>query len=104
MKKDNQRSTIREIHSMQELQLEKARLKLEILKTEGDIKANYRHILSAFSLRNIFSTVTTELIHPSSLVTSAITLGKNWLSKRKKKRKQKKVELTAEDKKPIEIP
>ena len=88
---------------MQELQLEKARLKLELLKTEGKIKANYRYILSAFSLRNIFSTVTTELIHPSSIATSAITLVKNWLSKRKKKRKEKKVELKAEDPKPIQI-
>jgi len=83
------RSTIREIHSMHGLQLEKARVKMELVKTEDKIKANYRHILSAFSLRNIFSTVTTELTSTSSILSNVFTLGKNWLSRRKKKKKQK---------------
>jgi hypothetical protein len=73
---------------MQELQLEKARLNLELVKTEDKIKSNYHHILSAFSLKNIFSTVT-ELTSASSLVSKAFTLGKNWFDKRKKKKKQK---------------
>jgi len=84
------RSTVRKIHSMHELQMEKARLKMELVKTEGEIKANYRHILSAFSLRNIFSTVTTELTSSSSVMAKAFTLGKNWLSRRKKKKKEAK--------------
>jgi len=82
-----QRSTIRKIHSMHELQLEQARLKLELVKTEDKIKANYRHFLSAFSLKNIFSTVTTEFISTSSILSNVIALTKNWLSKRKKKKK-----------------
>jgi hypothetical protein len=82
-----QRSTIRKIHSMHELQLEQARLKLELVRTEDKIKANYRHILSAFSLRNIFSTVTTELSSTSSVISKAFTLGKNLLARRKKKKK-----------------
>jgi hypothetical protein len=72
---------------MHELQLEKARLKLELIRTEDKIKSNYRHILFAFSLRNIFSTVTTEL-STSSILSKAFTLGKNWLGSRKKKKKQ----------------
>ncbi len=83
-----QRSTIRKIHSMHELQLEQARLKLDLVKTEDKIKASYRHILSAFSLRNIFSTVTTEIISPSSILSNVIALGKNLLSRRKKKKKE----------------
>ncbi len=89
MKTDNvQRSTIRKIHSMHELQMEQARLKLELVKTEDKIKANYRHILSVFSLRNIFSTVTTELISTSSILSNVFAMRKNWLSRRKKKKKE----------------
>jgi hypothetical protein len=77
---------------MHELQLEKARLKLELVKSEDKIKDNYRHIRSAFSLKNIFSTVTTELTNPSSIVMKAFTIGKDWLGRRKKKKKQKKEE------------
>jgi hypothetical protein len=73
---------------MHELQLEKARLKLELMSTEDKIKTNYRHILSIFSLRNIFSTVTTELTSTSSILSNVFILGKSWLSKRKKKKKQ----------------
>ena len=90
------RSKIRKIHSMHELQLEKNRLQLELVRKEGEIKANYRHIRSAFSLRNIFSTVTTELSNPSSITAKVITLGKNWLSRRKKKKKAKAEEKAGE--------
>jgi len=75
---------------MNELKLEKARLKLELVKTEEKIEANFRRIRSAFSLRNIFSTVTTELKNPSSIVMKVLTLGKDWFGRRKKKKKQKK--------------
>jgi len=80
---------IREIHTMHELQLEKTRLQLDLVRTEDKIKANYRHILSAFSLRNIFLTVT-ELASTSSIFSKAFTLGKNWFGRRKKKKQQKK--------------
>lgn len=90
MKNKATRSSIRKIHSMHELQLEKARLKLELVKTEDKIKGNYHHILSAFSLRNIFSTVTSEIASPSSLLMKSITLFRNWLGKQKKKKKQDK--------------
>ena len=79
---------IRKINSMHELQLEKVRLKMEIIKKEGDIKLNYRTILTAFSLRNIFSTVTNE-ISGTSIAGKLFTLGRNWLSNRKKKKKKK---------------
>jgi hypothetical protein len=97
-----QRSKIREIHSMHELQLEKARLQLELVRTEDKIKGNYRHILSAFSLRNIFTTVT-DLTSPTSIVTKAFTLGKNWLSRRNKKRKEAKTKEKAAEAKDDEM-
>jgi hypothetical protein len=81
---------------MHELQMEKARMKLEMVRTEDKIKSNYHSILSAFSLRNLFSTVT-ELTSTTSIVSKAFTLGKNWLSKRKKKKKQKLQEKEAEE-------
>ncbi len=90
------RSTIREIHSMHGLQLEKVRVKMELMRTEDNIKTSYRRILSAFTLRNIFSTVTTELISTSSILSNVFVLGKSWLSRRKKKKKDK--ELKAEKK------
>jgi hypothetical protein len=87
MEKNNvQRSNIREIHSMHELQLEKARLKMEVVRAEEKVKGNYRNIIAAFSLKNIVSTVTTELVNPSSLAAKAFTIGRNWLVKRKKRR------------------
>ena len=84
-----QRSTIRKIHSMHELQLEKVRLQLELVKTEEEIKSNYRHILSAFSLGHLFTTIG-EFTSASSIATKAFALGKGLLSRRKKKRKEAK--------------
>jgi CRISPR/Cas system-associated endonuclease Cas3-HD len=87
MEKNNvQRSKIREIHSMHELQLEKARLKMEVMKAEEKVKGNYRNIVEALSLRNIVTTVTSELVNPSSVIAKVFTFGKNWLSRRKKKK------------------
>ena len=95
-----QRSSIREIHSMHELQMEKARLKLELVKSEDKIKGNYRHIISAFSLRNLFSTVA-ELTTTNTIVSKAFTLGKNWFSRRKKKKKEAKAKEKTEEQKEV---
>ena len=92
------RSEIREIRSMHELQLEKARLKMELLKTEAQIKANYRQILAAFSLRNIFTTVSTELSNSNSILAKAVTVGRNWLGRRKKKKKKETINKPPEQK------
>ena len=81
------RTNFRKIHSMNDLRLEKARLQTEVVRTEEKIKGNYRHIRDAFTLRNIFATVTTEL-QGSSILAKVITYGREWLSKRKKKKKK----------------
>ncbi|MCX6248153.1 MAG: hypothetical protein NTW10_10485 [Bacteroidetes bacterium] len=85
----DQRIRIREIHSMHELQMERARLELELVKTEDKIKASYKNILYAFSLGNLLSTVTTEFASSSSILAKTVNLGMNWLSRRKKKKKKK---------------
>ncbi len=77
---------------MNELKLEKARLRLELVRTEDKIRTHYRNIRSAFMLRNIFSTITNEIATPSSLLMKAFTLWKDWMGRRKKKKKQEKKE------------
>ena len=81
------RNMARSVRSMQELQLEKAKLKLELVKTEESIKSNYRNIISAFSLHNIVSTLRTEFTSSSSIFLKAFSFGKNWYNRRKKKKK-----------------
>jgi hypothetical protein len=81
----------RRIRTMQQLQLEKARLRLEILRTEDKIKVNYRSILSAFALKNIFHTIS-ELTGAPTLMSQFVTMGVNWLANRKKKKKKKREE------------
>jgi hypothetical protein len=87
-----QRSKIRRIKSMNELKLEKVRLRLELVRTEDKISNNFKNIRSAFTLRNIFSTITNEIATPSSFLMKAFTLWKDWMGRRKKKKKEGKKE------------
>ena len=73
---------------MNDLRLEKARLQTEIVRTEEKIKSGYRKILDAFALRNIITTVTTEFMGASSILSKIISLGRNWIGKRKKKKQK----------------
>ena len=82
---------------MNELKLEKVRLRLELVRTEDKISTNYRNIRSAFTLRNIFSTITNEIATPSSFLMKAFTLWKDWLGRRKKKKKEGKKEGKGND-------
>ncbi|MEI7661377.1 MAG: hypothetical protein WCK34_04235 [Bacteroidota bacterium] len=75
------------IHSLKDISLEKQRLQLEILKKEQDIHNGYRDILQALSFRNLASTVVNEIASSSSVLTKAFSIGKAFLSKRKKKRR-----------------
>jgi hypothetical protein len=62
------------IHSLKDLELEKQRLRLEILKTETAIQSNYRNITQALTFKNI---------------AKAVSFGKLFLEKRKKKKHDK---------------
>ncbi|MEI7981834.1 MAG: hypothetical protein WCI71_09275 [Bacteroidota bacterium] len=77
------------IHSLEDITAEKARLKLEIRLLEDHIQHNYRQILDVFTLRNIASTLITEFTATSTVVSKAFSLGKSFLERRKKKKKEK---------------
>lgn len=77
------------IHSLEDIKAEKVRLKFEIRLKEEHIQSNYRHILDAFTLRNLATTLVTELSATSSIVSKVFLLGKSILERRKKKKKEK---------------
>jgi hypothetical protein len=74
------------IHSLKDIELEKQRLRLEILKKEQDIHEGYRDILHALSPRNIASSLVNDVATSSTIVSKAFSVGKAFLSKRKKKK------------------
>ena len=74
------------IHSMEDLRLEKLRLRLEIMKTEENIHAGYRDILEALSFKNIATTMINDVAATSSVLSKAFSFGKAMMAKRKKKK------------------
>jgi hypothetical protein len=86
---------IRKIRSFRELEREKARLKMEIVKTESNIKGKYRHLLDALTFRNLFHTVAEDIALTSSVFSKAYEIGKNIFGRRKKKKKKKNEQVPA---------
>jgi hypothetical protein len=74
------------IHSLNDLLMEKMRLRMEIMKTEENIHTGYREILNALTFRNIASTLIQEVSATSSVVEKAFDIGKSFFAKRKKKK------------------
>ena len=77
------------IHSLDDIRLEKLRLRHEIMKTEESIQSGYRDILEAFSFKNIATTMINDVSATSSVMAKAFSLGKSFLAKRKKKKHDK---------------
>ena len=77
------------IHSLQDIEMEKQRLGMEIIKKEENIHTDYRKILEAFSFRNIATTIVNEISSTSSLMSKAIVFGKSIIARRKKKKHDK---------------
>jgi hypothetical protein len=89
MKKINKtRSNFRRVHSMQELHLEKVRLEMEEVIAKERIKGNVREIREAFALRNIITTVVSELSIKTSVLSNVVSAARGLFKKRKKKRKE----------------
>ena len=82
------------IHSLDDIRIEKLRLRLEIMKTEENIHAGYRDILQALSFKNIAATMISDVAATSSVVTKALSFGKAFMAKRKKKKQDKLKEIT----------
>jgi len=74
---------------MEDLRLEKERVRFEIVKAEADLHTGYRNILHAFTFQNIASTVINELSSSSSVLHKAFSFGKSILASRKKKKQEK---------------
>jgi hypothetical protein len=91
-----QHGTTRRIRTLHQLQLEKARLKTDLVRSEDKIKSNYKAILSAFALKNLISTFS-ELTGTPSFISQFVSLGVNWLAARKKKKKKKQGKTAEEE-------
>ena len=74
------------IHSLKDIELEKQRLRLEIMKTEANIQAEYHNILNAMTLKNIASNMISDITSTSSIISKAFSFGKSLMAKRKKKK------------------
>ena len=77
------------IHSLQDLKMEKQRLKFEILKTEENIHSGYRDIVSAFTIKNLATTMINDISATSSVLNKAFSFGKSIMARRKKKKHDK---------------
>lgn len=82
------------IHSMKDLEMEKKRLRLEILKTETYIQSDYHNLLHAFTFRNLASTVIEDLSATTNVVSKAFAVGKALFGRKKKKHKTEPVNET----------
>ncbi len=74
------------IRSLQDLSMEKQRLRYEILKTEANIHSGYRDLVHALTFKNIALSVVSDISASSSVLTKAIAIGKSFMSNRKKKK------------------
>ncbi len=77
------------IHSLKDIEMEKQRLRIEILKTEASINTSYRNILYSFSIKHLAETMINDISATSSVLSKAFTFGKSLMAGRKKKKHDK---------------
>ena len=80
------RTNIRKIRTLHELEMEKARLQVELVKAEEQISSGYRHLKDHFSFRNIIKKATDEINMTTNVVSKAVAIGKDIFGKLKKKK------------------
>ena len=83
------------IRSMKDLELEKQRLRLEILNKEHDIHSSYHNIVQSLMPANLGATMMNEM-SSSKFITKAFSFGKSLMAKRKKKKHDKLKETTGD--------
>lgn len=88
-RKTNFRLSSKRIKSLYDLELEKAKLEVEILKSEETIRSDYRRLIHRLTFRNLAGTLVEEISSRTSVLATAISVGKSFLEKRKKKKKAK---------------
>lgn len=94
--KTNNRYVVKpeKIHSLKDIEMEKQRLRLEIMKTETTIRANYHNLLHAFTFRNLATTLVQDISATSSAVSKAMAIGKSLFGRKKKKNMQGDIQET----------
>lgn len=85
------------IHTLKDIELEKQRLRLEILKTEAHIQDGYRNILHAFTFKNLASNMINDISATTSVIGKAFSIGKAIMAKRKKKHHDRDAARMAKD-------
>jgi len=86
---DPYRVRVNHIHSLSDLKREKEKLQMEIVRREEGIKYNYQNLVHLLSFRNILGTLIDEVGTTTTIVGKLFSLGKDFLAKRKKKKKAK---------------
>lgn len=90
MKSNNSsRLSLKRIRSLRDIELAKAKLDVEIVKTEETIRYSYRHLINRLTFRNMASSLIQEVSTHSNLISKAISASKSFFEKRKKKKKEK---------------
>ena len=90
--KTNKRYKVRpeKIRSLRDIELEKTRLQLEIMKAEESIHSDYRRILESFTLKNLATSLVEDISMTSGIVNKAFGFGKSLFARRKKKKLKEK--------------
>lgn len=77
------------INSMRDLQKEKEKIQIEISRREEGIKYNYHNLVHLLSFRNLLGNLIEEVGTTTTVVGKLFSIGKDFLAKRKKKKKEK---------------
>jgi len=87
--KTSYRLSSKRIRSLHDIELEKAKLEVEILKSEDKLRSSSRHLIYKLTFRNLTHTLIKEISTSPSFLFKAVSVGKSLLEKRKKKKKEK---------------
>jgi hypothetical protein len=73
------------IRSLQDLELEKAKMEIELFKSEESIKGSYRQLVHKLTFRNLAGTLVDEISTGTTTLSRALAIGKSFREKRKLK-------------------
>ena len=85
------------LNSLSDLEREKERLQMEIARREEGIKYNYQNLVKLLSFRNLIGTLIDEVSTTTTVIGKLFLLGKDFLAKRKKKKKAKYEQLDQQE-------
>ncbi|MCX6281928.1 MAG: hypothetical protein NTU51_08190 [Bacteroidetes bacterium] len=77
------------INSLEDLQREKEKLQMEIVRREEGIKYNYQNLVHLLSFKNLLGTLIDDVSTTTSVIGKIVSISKDFLARRKKKKKVK---------------